>query len=85
MTTPRALGVNQEQLIASGWTVPIIFITAHGEDDARTRAVERGAIDFLQKPEAHDRDAGHPLSDPYLLSRSIRDPRLTPRRRAASD
>ncbi len=40
----------QEQLIASGWTVPIIFITAHGDDDARTRAIELGAIDFLQKP-----------------------------------
>jgi len=40
----------QEQLLASGWNIPIIFITAHGEEDARTRALERGAIDFLQKP-----------------------------------
>jgi FixJ family two-component response regulator len=40
----------QDQLIATGCSVPIIFITAHGDEDARTRALERGAIDFLQKP-----------------------------------
>jgi len=40
----------QEQLIASGWAVPIIFISAHGDEDVRAHAVERGAIDFLQKP-----------------------------------
>ena len=40
----------QEQLLASGWTIPIVFITAHGDEDVRSRALERGAIDFLQKP-----------------------------------
>ena len=40
----------QEQLIASGSTVPRIFITARGDEDTRSRALERGAIDFLQKP-----------------------------------
>ena len=40
----------QEQLIASGSAVPIIFITAHGDENARSRALERGAIDFFQKP-----------------------------------
>jgi FixJ family two-component response regulator len=44
----------QEQLIASGSSVPIIFITAHGDEDARTRALELGAIDVLQKPFGDD-------------------------------
>jgi len=40
----------QEQLIASGCMVPIIFITAQGDENMRTRALERGAIGFMQKP-----------------------------------
>jgi len=48
---PGATGLQlQEQLIASGSTISIIFITAHGDEDARSRALELGAIDFLQKP-----------------------------------
>jgi len=45
---PGATGLQlQEQLIASGSTISIIFITAHGDEDARSRALELGAIDFL--------------------------------------
>jgi FixJ family two-component response regulator len=40
----------QAQLIASRKIVPIIFITAHGDEDARSQALDAGAIDFLQKP-----------------------------------
>jgi two-component system, NtrC family, response regulator AtoC len=40
----------QNQLRACDSTVPIIFITAHGDAEARTRALEAGAVDFLQKP-----------------------------------
>jgi FixJ family two-component response regulator len=40
----------QERLLASGHKIPIIFITAHADDDERARALERGAIDCLQKP-----------------------------------
>ena len=39
-----------EQLAASGSTVPIIFITAHDDADARTEALNSGATDFLEKP-----------------------------------
>ena len=40
----------QRQLVATHCRIPIIFITSHGDDDARTRALEAGAIDFLYKP-----------------------------------
>jgi FixJ family two-component response regulator len=48
---PGMSGVElQEQLIASDTRVPIIFISAHGDEAARARALERGAVDFLRKP-----------------------------------
>ena len=40
----------QNKLVASDCRVPIIFISAHGDGDLRTRAMEAGAIEFLQKP-----------------------------------
>jgi two-component system response regulator AtoC len=40
----------QSQLIASKSQVPIIFITAHGDEQMRARALKAGAVDFLQKP-----------------------------------
>jgi FixJ family two-component response regulator len=39
----------QRRMLASNSCIPIIFITAHA-DDARTRAIEAGAVDFLYKP-----------------------------------
>lgn len=40
----------QRQLVATNWRIPIIFVTAHVDDDARARALEAGAVDFLYKP-----------------------------------
>jgi FixJ family two-component response regulator len=40
----------QRQLGAANWHIPIIFVTAHADDDARARALEAGAVDFLYKP-----------------------------------
>ena len=40
----------QNKLAALGSTVPIIFITAHADPNARTRAMDAGATDFLHKP-----------------------------------
>ena len=40
----------QRQLGAANWRIPIIFITAHADDDARARALAAGAVDFLYKP-----------------------------------
>ena len=40
----------QRQIVAANWRIPIIFITSHVDDDARARALENGAVDFLYKP-----------------------------------
>src|SRR5687768_13523219 len=40
----------QRQIVVANWHIPIIFITAHADDDARARALEAGAVDFLYKP-----------------------------------
>lgn len=44
----------QERLIASGHLIPIVFITAHADEDERARALDRGAVDCLQKPFSDD-------------------------------
>jgi FixJ family two-component response regulator len=40
----------QRQLAASNSDVPIIFITAHEDEDQRRQALEAGAVAFLYKP-----------------------------------
>jgi FixJ family two-component response regulator len=40
----------QRQLVAANWHIPIIFVTAYADDDARARALEAGAVTFLYKP-----------------------------------
>jgi FixJ family two-component response regulator len=40
----------QAQLAAENCPVPIVFVTAHGEDENRARAVRNGAVAFLAKP-----------------------------------
>ncbi len=40
----------QRKLSAADCRVPIIFITAHDDEDARARALKAGAIDVLHKP-----------------------------------
>jgi FixJ family two-component response regulator len=40
----------QRRLVASGWQVPIIFISAHADEQVRARALEAGAVDFFEKP-----------------------------------
>src|SRR5215510_7212433 len=44
----------QERLNAAGSGVPIVFISAHDDKDARTRGLRGGAIAFLQKPFSED-------------------------------
>jgi FixJ family two-component response regulator len=40
----------QETLAQAGISIPIIFITAHGDVPMTSRAMKGGAIDFLMKP-----------------------------------
>ena len=40
----------QRQLAVTHCRIPIILITSHGDDGARGRALEAGAVEFLYKP-----------------------------------
>jgi two-component system response regulator FixJ len=40
----------QERLVAMGSSLPVIFITAHGDVPMAVQAVKAGAVDFVQKP-----------------------------------
>jgi FixJ family two-component response regulator len=40
----------QRRLVASQCRIPVIFISAHGDEEVRARALREGAVDFLLKP-----------------------------------
>jgi FixJ family two-component response regulator len=40
----------QSRLVASRRLIPVVFITAHGDEELRSRALRGGAVDFLLKP-----------------------------------
>jgi FixJ family two-component response regulator len=40
----------QRQMLAANWPIPIIFMTAHADVEARARASAAGAVAFLYKP-----------------------------------
>ena len=40
----------QQKLAASHWRIPLIFITAHADEQARFITMQAGAVDFLYKP-----------------------------------
>ena len=40
----------QRRLEAGQYEIPVIFITAHGDEDLRQRAPIAGAVDYLLKP-----------------------------------
>jgi len=44
----------QDRLNAANASLPIIFISAHDDGEARSRGLRAGAIDFLQKPFSED-------------------------------
>jgi FixJ family two-component response regulator len=48
---PGASGLEfQEHLAKAGVSIPVIFITAHGDVPMTSRAMKAGAIEFLMKP-----------------------------------
>ncbi len=83
----------QEHLRASGWHVPIIFVTGFGEIPMAVRAMQAGALDFLEKPVNEDqllqrvraamRHAGN--GNGTLLGMRARIERLTDREREVLD
>jgi len=44
----------QERLNAAGSPIPVVFISAHDDKEARSRGLRGGAIVFLQKPFSED-------------------------------
>jgi len=60
----------QEELISRGSTLPIIFITGHGDVPMAVEAMQKGAVDFIQKP----------FRDQDLLDR-VREALMTDRER----
>ena len=40
----------QQRLSEAGERIPIVFITAHADDEQERRAMEAGAVGFLYKP-----------------------------------
>lgn len=62
----------QEELIKRGSTLPIIFITGHGDVPMAVDAMQKGAVDFIQKP----------FRDQELLDR-VREALYTDRERRA--
>jgi FixJ family two-component response regulator len=52
---PRMTGLElQQELNRRGWTLPLIFVTGHGDVPMAVEAMREGAIDFLQKPFSDD-------------------------------
>jgi len=48
---PRMTGLDlQNKLIEMGSTLPVIFITGHGDIPMAVEAMRRGAVDFIRKP-----------------------------------
>jgi FixJ family two-component response regulator len=40
----------QQRLARDGQRIPIVVLTAHGDDDARAQALAHGAVAFMRKP-----------------------------------
>jgi len=40
----------QRRLVAAGSQIPIIFVTAHADEEGGTPALREGAVAFLRKP-----------------------------------
>ncbi len=44
----------QEELVAIGSALPIIFMTGHGDVSTAVKAMKAGAFEFIEKPFAHE-------------------------------
>jgi two-component system response regulator FixJ len=77
---PRMTGLDlQKKLQEMGSTLPIIFITGHGDIPMAVEAMRRGALDFIRKPfREHDlleriNEALHADEDAYRRAQDHRE------------
>jgi len=50
LNMPGMSGIEiQHRLLESGWNIPIVFLTGHGDVPAAVEALQNGAVDFLEK------------------------------------
>ena len=63
----------RRKLLSEGYEVPVIFITAAADEEARARELTNGAVAYLTKP--FDEQELLPAIDRALKSYSKRDPR----------
>ncbi len=86
----------QRELVAGGCSLPIIFITGHGDIPMSVQAMKAGAVEFLTKPfrdqdlldaiaAALDRDRAHLQRQAERDELYARYERLTPREREVMD
>lgn len=72
---PEMTGLElQEALAERGWTLPIIFLTAHATVPIAVQALRKGAVDFLEKP-CDDRTLVARVTEALADDRSRRDAR----------
>ena len=48
----------QQRLCDEDWKLPVVFITAHDDEESRDLALRRGAVAYLRKPFERDRLLG---------------------------
>lgn len=61
----------QQQLIAQGWPVSIVFITGHGDVQMAVQAMKAGGCEFLEKP-FHDQTFLDAVSSAVTRTHDIR-------------
>jgi len=62
----------QKRLNEMGVTLPVIFITGHGDVDMAVEALKSGAVDFIQKP-YHDQNLLDSINDALELDNRNRN------------
>ncbi len=62
----------QERLASLGSTLPIIFMTAHGDVPMAVEAVKAGALDFVQKP-FRDQELIDKIQEAFAKNAQVRE------------
>jgi len=73
----------QRHLVESGWELPIVFVTGHGDVATAVETVRAGAVDFIEKPVDEQRllDAVHAALELDARRRNERAARSETQRR----